>query len=297
MLAIMRGYAAVMAWSPLTVGIAVVLSALPGLTYDRLAPVGLTIAAATMGLGWALDRFEGRHLDGRADPGPAMPLDVALLARMSSIIGVIVIGIAATAVLLQLRVIEAVTLVVVPAGLIWLAVQYGRRGLRAALRYAGLRLLRWTRDTLPHQSRDTAILCCAGFLGVTVSALMSLVNAQALADQVPAPAIVLPVAAFWSVIALGQIGVTPIVAVTMLGAILPHPEAIGIPVRLLLTAYLGGWVLTSQLSPFTANTLTVAHLCGTEAATVTCRWNGLYARVAIAAGTLFLVLVGQGMAP
>ncbi|EAU48600.1 hypothetical protein R2601_03468 [Salipiger bermudensis HTCC2601] len=77
----------------------------------------------------------------------------------------------------------------------------------------------------------------------------------------------------WILPIMGQIGANPILTLSLIGPLLPTPEALGISPTALAVALICGWILTGITSPFTATTLLIARFGGITPYQVGWVWN------------------------
>ncbi|RFA39352.1 hypothetical protein [Alkalilimnicola ehrlichii] len=135
--AMLRGFAMVPLISPLGISLAVILSALPQLTWFAIAPYAFATAALMFVLGWLLDRLAApKHLKGLA------PERIRLSPRPLIAFCTLVAGIVAlTFLLAYLMAVQLPVAVIFSAplsALIWLALQRRRLGGGSGVRRAGL---------------------------------------------------------------------------------------------------------------------------------------------------------------
>jgi iron complex transport system permease protein len=84
------------------------------------------------------------------------------------------------------------------------------------------------------------------------------------------------------VVLAAQVGLNPIVSVTLLASVVRDPAALGVPVPLMAAGLMAGWGLAMVTSPLTASMLMTARLARTSPYTVGYRWNGPFVLVTIA---------------
>ncbi|HXK58060.1 MAG TPA: hypothetical protein PLZ16_15590, partial [Gammaproteobacteria bacterium] len=75
---------------------------------------------------------------------------------------------------------------------------------------------------------------------------------------------------------VGQVGMNPILAVSLVAPLLPDAAGLGIAPTALVVAITAGWTLSGISSPYTATTLLIGHFAGISATRVGLRWNGFY---------------------
>ena len=177
-----------------------------------------------------------------------------------------------------------VAMLVVPAiALAWVIVQEHGAG-RPVVRRAGAYAL----SELPAYRGELTLLLMAGTIGTLGGALAApLIAALGLElSALPAPAIL--VGLVWITPLLGQAGMNPILTVSLLGPLLPAPEAMGVSPTAVILALTSGWALSGASSPFTATTLLIGSMGGVSAWHVGLVWNGVYTLVAGAALSLWV---------
>ena len=277
MLALLRGFSLAPLISPMGIGVAVVLSSLPQITWPQLAPYILGAAALIFMAGWAVDYFTGPH-------PPANKTYVTPSLRPLAQFSVLLIGIVALvfsiAWLLELRLPIAALLGAPTGALLWLAWQrrrLGDGGLPAAIT-AVHRQLPWL---LSPSANEIVVLGAAGYLG---HVCVGLVDTQQLA---PLLAVLDPlgtlnaVLAMLMVVGLAQIGVNPIVTVTLLVGLLPTLGIEGLTPELIGASLMVGWALALMSSPMTASMLILSRFTGVTATRIGYRWNGRFLVAAI----------------
>ncbi|NLO79163.1 MAG: hypothetical protein GX093_02445 [Xanthomonadaceae bacterium] len=291
-LALLRGFSLTPLASPFSITLVVVLSSFPELRWHDVLPLGFLAAALLLGYGWWLDRRNApRHLRALVPPldtsggwGPQL----RFLALVLGIVGV-AIGLE---LLLRIPLVLAILLSAPPMGLLWMAAQRRRHGALKALHYASVRLGRRSLDLFPSLRSEVGILGGAGFTGVLLAAMLPpdlIANAlQSLHLSGPLAAIFL-----MALVVLGSnVGLNPIVSVTLLAAALPDPRVLDVAPALMGLAYMCSWALAINFSPLTASVLLLSRLAGVPPAELGYRWNGRYTLGSFALLSLLLVLLG-----
>ena len=272
MLALLRGFSLAPLISPMGIGVAVVLSSLPQVTWLQLAPYILGAAGLIFMAGWAVGYVTGPH-------PPARQAYASPSLRPLAQISVLLIGIVALvfsiAWLLDLRLPIAALLGAPTGALLWLAWQrrrLGYGGLPAAVT-AVHRQLPWL---LSPSANEIVVLGAAGYLGYVC---VGLVDTQQLA---PLLAVLGPLGAFNAVLAmlmvvgLAQIGVNPIVTVTLLVGLPPTLGIEGLTPALIGASLMVGWALALMSSPMTASMLILSRFTRVPATRIGYRWNGRF---------------------
>jgi hypothetical protein len=128
----------------------------------------------------------------------------------------------------------------------------------------------------------------AGFIGTLGSSLATPLVEGAGVDLSAIPPGLLLVGVFWLIPITGQIGMNPILAVSLIGPLLPTPEMLNIAPVTMVFAITAGWALSGVTSPFTASVLLVASYGGVTPAHVAWRWNAAYVLVVGATVSLLI---------
>ena len=273
MLALLRGFSLAPLISPMGIGVAVVLSSLPQVTWLELAPYILGAAVLIFLAGWAVDFLTGPHPP--ANKAPVAAPSLRPLAQFSVLLLGIVALVFSLAWLLTLRLPIAALLGAPTGALIWLAWQrrrLGFGGLPAAVS-AVHRQLPWL---LSPSANEIVVLGAAGYLG---HLCVGLVDTQQLA---PLLTVLNPWGAFNAVLAmlmvvgLAQVGVNPIVTVTLLVGLLPQLAIEGLTPALIGASLMVGWALALMSSPMTASMLILSRFTGVPATRIGYRWNGRF---------------------
>jgi len=84
------------------------------------------------------------------------------------------------------------------------------------------------------------------------------------------------VAFVWLIPLAGQVGMNPILAVTLIAPLIPGAASLGVTPTAIVVALTAGWALSGASSPFTATTLLIGSFAGISALRVGWVWNGVY---------------------
>lgn len=288
MMAVYRGFTTTTAWSPLNIGMAVVLAAVPGVDWLALVPRGFAYAMIALGLAIWLGR-------GRAPPAGPTRIDWVAHARLSVLVLLVFVSAYAVERLFQVRLVVGVTAVLPAFSLAWIAAQ-GRGGPPARLRIAGQRLAGQLRVRIPTYRAEATVLGGAGFAGVALAAAFPSALAAAWFARAGLPGIVVLCAVAPVMLAMSQLALNPIIAVMTLAAVLPPPSELGVTPTALGLAYLTGWAASAGMTPMSASAIATARWAGRAGAEispyrVTNRWNAGFVagQVLLAWATLLLV--------
>lgn len=287
MLALLRGFCAGILLSPLSLAFAVVLSAFPQTGSARLLGCGMVFGLFLLLLGGLVDRLShARPQIAAADRLAEWAAALPLLAIVCSIVAAVV----ATEVALETSLVAAAMVAVPVCGFGWMLAQTRSLGVDPGTRLA--RTAHRARDfvvrDLSGARLEVSVVSSAAFIGVILSGLLPLaeLRALALASGMSPPLIL--VAAFVAVVALGQTGINPILSVTVLGAVFPDPQAVGLHPLILALTLFTAWATTTGSSSAIAAVLILARISATPAATIGRIWNGPFT---LLTGTAFLLVL------
>ena len=273
LLAIQRGFVASLPWSPLAFAMAITTALIPGARWaDAVAP-GLVSAAIIAGTGWALDSiFKPRVTlpPGSRARGEGSWMAISPLLLLLALFGITVGGLHVAT---GIRIIGVVMVVVPVIACAWAVIQHVGGGLDFGL---GKRLRDYLARDLPGYRGEIALLMMAGYIGTVGAPLLAPLVARSGLDAALVPGWALLVALVWVIPVLGQLGMNPILAVTLLAPLIPEAGALGVAPAAIVTAIAAGWAMSGTTSPFTATTLLIGSFGKVSAMHVGLRWNGGY---------------------
>ncbi|MDZ7711585.1 MAG: hypothetical protein U5K36_17145 [Roseovarius sp.] len=132
----------------------------------------------------------------------------------------------------------------------------------------------------------------AGYIGTVGSALLAPLMQRAGLDLSVLPSWVILVSFVWLIPLAGQVGMNPILAVTLIAPLIPGAESLGVTPSAVVVALTAGWALSGASSPFTATTLLIGSFGGISALRVGWVWNGVYTLLCGVALSVWVVLYG-----
>ena len=282
LLAIQRGFVASLTWSPLAFAMAITTSLIPGSSWGGAAIFAIINAAIVTFVGWSLDTLYKPRLS-RPTPPRGRPNGTIRDIRPLLLLLMILFGsVAILEILTGLRIIAIVMLLVPIIAIGWIIVQSrGEAELMSreaghpdAMRRTLFRLAGMASRDIPSFQSELVLLVMAGFIGSLGGALLAPLLAGQSADFSAVPAWLVVAALVWIVPLLGQVGMNPILSVSMLAPLIPSAGAMGISPNSIVVALTAGWALAGASSPFTATTLLVGRLGHTTALRVGLVWNG-----------------------
>lgn len=252
-----------------------ILSNYPTLRWVTLLPYTAATAAILFLTGWAQDRIAApRHLASLVPETTGTPLRPLL--RFVAVLAAIVLFTFGAAWVAGTRLPTAVLFTVPVSAFVWMAVQRHRLGGGLGLRRAATAFRRRSLTFFPGMRTEVAVLGSAGFIGVVLAEMLprSWVAEQILGLGLAGAG--LAAGATVLVVIAAQVGLNPIVSVTLLASVLRDPAALGIPVPIMAAGLMAGWGLAMVTSPLTASMLMTARLARTSPYTVGYGWNGPY---------------------
>lgn len=273
LLAVQRGFISILCWSPLSFSLAITTSIIPGATWAGSVGYCLVSAALLMALGWALDTVFKPKL---TRPPPERPPPEGSWASLLPLLGLLALLMALVgglSVVTGVRAVAAVMMVapVLSFGWIWLQSRDNKAG---TLGFVGRRAVRYVVHDLDDYSGELVLLIMAATIGALGASLLGPVVARAGVDFTAVPGWIVVVALVWLAPVAGQLGMNPILSVSLIAPLLPAPSVLGVPPAAVIVALTAGWALGGASSPFTATTLLVGAFGRVSARHVGLKWNG-----------------------
>lgn len=293
MVAIQRGFASTLCWSPLGFSMAITLAIVPGASWPEAAPACLGSALIMLVIGWAMDAIFKPKL--KTPPPPRDPETARWMAQLRPLLmllAMVMLGVVSLHLLTGVEVIGAVMSLVPAIAVIWMAIQPRPSGFGVAA-WTGSRVMQFVLRDIPGYRGEIVLLFMAGFIGSLGSYLLvPLVSARGI-DLTHVPPAIILIAIFWLIPLTGQLGMNPILAASLMVPLLPSAEVMGISPVPLVVAITGGWALSGTTSPFTASVLIAASLGRVDPRVAGLGWNGIYTLVAGFALSIWVLLLAH----
>lgn len=273
LLAVQRGFVAVLCWSPLSLAMVISVSVVPGASWSGVVPYGIVTALLLCTLGWSLDTLYRPRV--AIPPHPSPPHSPDAWKALLPLFGLLLLLLSLVGVLQWLtgqRTVVVVMIVVPLLSLTWIMIQKSQPIVDEKPQVIRQRLTAFTTFQLPAYAPELVLLTMAGYIGTLAAALLApwITSHPGAAETSP----MVLIGVLWLVPLLGQIGMNPILAVTLIGPLLPSAAQLGVSPNLIVLALVSGWALGGASSPFSATTLLIGHLGGVSAHRVGLVWNG-----------------------
>lgn len=274
-LATLRGFALAPLISPLSVTLAVILSAFPQLSWSAILPVALPTALLFFLLGWATDWWQRpKHLTAIVAKQP--PPSLLPLYQFSGVALLIALSVFIVAYALQLPLPTAVLVACPLSAFLWLA--YQRKRLQGGLGIirASTHLQRNAKGIFGSFRNEVALLGASACLGTLLTPLIDQAWLADALQQLNIQGINFALLALTTMVVLAQVGVNPIISATLIASLFPDPTLVQLHPAVLAVALMCGWSLSMITSPFTASLALVSQQLGRSYYEVGWRWNTLF---------------------
>lgn len=288
LLAIQRGFIATLPWSPLSFAVVITTTIIPGATWAAGFWPCLVTGIIVSGIGWSMDTLFKPRLSSTA-PVPVRAGNVGswlslfplllLLGILGSLAGVLYW-------LSGVRV-AGIVLTVVPLIALGWVIWQARHD--SPLRSLTQRTKSYVHVDLPNFRGELTLLMMAGYIGTMGGMLLLPVVSSAGIDLSDIPVWIILVSLVWLIPLTGQIGMNPILAVSLFSPLLPDAASMGVEPAVIMVAITAGWSLSGACSPFTATTLLIGSFANISAVQVGLRWNGIYTLVCATVLSLWVV--------
>lgn len=272
LLAIQRAFVSTLPWSPLSFAVAITVSVVPDASWSRILVPGLVTSLLLAGIGWSLDTVFKPRLT--VTPTRSAPVGTwGTMLPLLALLAVLLVGVVTLSALTQVRVVGIVAVMVPCIAVVWMLIQHWHENPVAT---TGTRIRTYVLQELPGYRGELTLLMMAGFIGTAGAQLFAPMVQAAGFDPSGLPSWVILVALVWIIPLAGQIGMNPILAVTLIAPLVPSATDLGVQPTAIAVAIMAGWALSGASSPFTATTLLIGSFAGISATRVGLVWNGAY---------------------
>jgi len=272
LLAIQRGFVSTLPWSPLSFAVAITISVIPDATWGKALVPGLVTSFLLAGIGWSLDTIFKPRLT--ITPVRSAPVGTwATMLPLAVLLAILLVGVVTLSTLTQVRVVGIVAVLVPCIAVVWMLLQHWDKNPVSTTR---ARIKTYVLQELPGYRGELTLLMTAGFIGTAGSQLFAPMVQATGFDPSYLPSSIILVLLVWIIPLAGQIGMNPILAVTLIAPLIPAAGDLGVQPTALVVAITAGWALSGASSPFTATTLLIGSFSGISATRVGLVWNGAY---------------------
>ena len=272
LLAIQRAFVSALPWSPLSFAVAITVSVIPDTSWSKALVPGLVTSFLLAGIGWTLDTIFKPRLT--VKPVRSAPVGTwATMLPLAVLLAVLLIGVVTLSALTQVRVVGIVAVLVPCIAVVWMLLQHWNEN---PVSTTCARIKTYVLQELPSYRGELTLLMMAGFIGTAGSQLFAPMMQAIGFDPSYLPSWIVLVSLVWIIPLAGQIGMNPILAVTLIAPLIPTATDLGVQPIAIVVAITSGWALSGASSPFTATTLLIGSFGGISATRVGLVWNGAY---------------------
>lgn len=263
--ALLQGFATATAWSPLFVGTAVILAILPEVRWVSIAPYGVGLALMLLALAWWADRL----LNPARAPldAPVVSLPPGAAYRLAGLVTVLLVGLIGLVETTGFSIPIALGLIAPPFALVWRA---SHRPQAAAESISDLarKVVRGLADL----RTETLMFTAANTFSAGIALAIPAEKASAAITGLGLGSDGLVFALAFALIGASAIGIHPVIAVVMIGTVVP-PEIFGMPLPLLALFLMALWGMGTNVSPFSATNIIMGRAVGANHWLIAWRWN------------------------
>jgi hypothetical protein len=272
LLAIQRAFVSALPWSPLSFAVAITVSVIPDTSWSKALVPGLVTSFLLAGIGWSLDTIFKPRLT--VKPVRSAPVGTwATMLPLAVLLAVLLVGVVTLGALTQVRVVGIVAVLVPCIAVVWMLLQHWNEN---PVSTTCARIKTYVLQELPSYRGEMTLLMMAGFIGTAGSQLFAPMMQATGFDPSYLPSWIILVSLVWIIPLAGQIGMNPILAVTLIAPLIPTATDLGVQPIAIVVAITSGWALSGASSPFTATTLLIGSFGGISATRVGLVWNGAY---------------------
>jgi hypothetical protein len=272
LLAIQRAFVSALPWSPLSFAVAITVSVIPDTSWSKALVPGLVTSFLLAGIGWSLDTIFKPRLTVKPVRS-ALVGTWATMLPLAVLLAVLLVGVVTLSALTQVRVVGIVAVLVPCIAVVWMLLQHWNEN---PVSTTCARIKTYVLQELPSYRGEMTLLMMAGFIGTAGSQLFAPMMQATGFDPSYLPSWIILVSLVWIIPLAGQIGMNPILAVTLIAPLIPTATDLGVQPIAIVVAITSGWALSGASSPFTATTLLIGSFGGISATRVGLVWNGAY---------------------
>ena len=288
-LAVIRGFATIATWSPLSAFLAVLISLVPGTSLVDVIPPGLAIFVTFIMLGWVFDRFSYPR---RNLPDTETAFRETALAFLG-LLGIVITFVAAAGALSQISgmtIVNSLLFVVPLASIGWVYIQCAGEKDTATFSRVWYRVANEFPAALTELKAEATMFFSYGMLGTLILPFLRPEEWGAFFAAAQITQTHILIAAFWVIVAMAQLGVNPLLTVLVIASVVPQITSPVVDGVLLLIAIQFGWCTCIVFSPYTAASRILGSATGVPHRTMCLRWNLGFTLTWIGLASLTLVI-------
>ncbi|MBY6048377.1 hypothetical protein [Vannielia litorea] len=270
------GFSASLCWSPLAFATVITTALVPGVKLGTVVLTGIGSSLIIVTVGWLVDR----RLKGSLPAGTVVPKrdevaahDTRSLWPLGWLLAAVAVPALAVDAIWHIPPSRTVLGLVPLIAIAWVLIETLRGG---KVKELAERSRDFAFGDLPSYRSELVLLSTAGFIGTAAGALLAEVLASSGFDLGGVPERLVLVLPILLIPLAGQLGLNPILFVSLFAQLLPTPEELGVSTISLVMALISGWTLTAPTSPFTASVMIISRLAGVSPQTVAFKWNGWF---------------------
>lgn len=285
-LALLRGFCVLPLASPFSIAMTLILAIIPNLQWLSLLPIGIATASILILIGVLLDFMEY--------PAPAAIKcnNLVLNWRPAWQFLTLILSIFLLAVLIEKITTATLPIAIMilspPAGILWMS--WSRR--MSSISQPLSKMMHILRAELPSELNslrsEIGVLSGACFFGVIISDLVPHDQLVQLIQTTGISGLPLAIITCASIPILAQLGLNPIVIVTILASILTPADSYELTSELLAISLMSGWCLALNCAPISISALMISSATGCSPRDITHRWNVVYTLISFIALSLWI---------
>lgn len=280
LVAVQRGFAWGVIWSPTALAPLTILELIPGIDRSRWILIGLGIAALAMLIGWMEDQLRFRKISrNRTKPRPPpSPLPRSAVMRFGAAFSWLLVLSAGIGWLFDDSIVFGLMVSCPLMMLGWLAAQQGAEANAAiTVRKANTILT----QRLPLSAPVAVTLACSGYIGRAAASLVPADALLAASGLTTIPDYLLLFLLPLGITFLSFLALSPIVTAVFLGSVLGGLSTLPADPTLIAVAISCGWAIAMTASPFVTLVLLMVRTSGHDGLTLSLKWNLAFLLVSV----------------
>tara|TARA_R110002111_G_scaffold262175_1_gene337268 strand:- start:22012 stop:23286 length:1275 start_codon:yes stop_codon:yes gene_type:complete len=270
--AVLRGFSGIPLWSPTSVTMLLVMSAIPSLQWERYAPVGLLLAGLFILWGALLDRIS--YPQRAVTPGANHRLHY--LIPLVLLVAVIPSSASVVSAITGLKLFSALLICVPFIGVIWISYQYRRAKPRLNAALIVRRISRSFPVTFTNQRNEVALFTSSGFIGVILIPLVDPVWINDWLQHANIGDAWLMIMISLTILLSSLIAINPMITVTLILGVLQELPNLTISPTIQVAVISLTWAVFSGMSPFTAALRFISSFSNVSPVVFGLVWNGVF---------------------